>query len=170
MDTSSISFIFIFKLTHVFSTSFPFVFSCSLSLSLSFSLSNMVLSTESLFYLSDTCRRSLSNTSSFCISHIHIHTHSQTHWQSHKAHLLPPSQTRSLTLSLLHIHRDTYIYTLSKTHEPHSTRMDRMLSKPQSLMLQHSEVNSWHLPWKCSCSNTTIWEMQRLYQITDSVS
>lgn len=47
-----------------------------------------------------------------------------------------------------------YLYTATHTHAPLSTRMERMLSKPHCWMLQHSEVNSWHLPWKCSCSNT----------------
>lgn len=41
-----------------------------------------------------------------------------------------------------------------ETYAPLSTLMERMLSSPHSWMLQHSEVNSRHLPWKCSCSNT----------------
>lgn len=48
-----------------------------------------------------------------------------------------------------------------ETYAPLSTLMERMLSSPHSWMLQHSEVNSWFFPWKCSCSNTVTWEDNR---------
>lgn len=44
------------------------------------------------------------------------------------------------------------------THAPLSTLRDRTVSKPNSITLQHSEVNSWRRPWKHSSSNTMIWK------------
>lgn len=49
------------------------------------------------------------------------------------------------------------LFDQGETYAPLSTLMERMLSSPQSWMLVHSEVNSKHLPWKCSCSNTVTW-------------
>lgn len=61
------------------------------------------------------------------------------------------------TLSLYFLVLNSLLQSLlnqSPTYAPLSTLMERMLSSPQSWMLVHSEVNSKHLPWKCSCSNT----------------
>lgn len=42
------------------------------------------------------------------------------------------------------------------THAPLSTLRERTVSKPNSITLQHSEVNSWRRPWKHSSSKTMI--------------
>lgn len=42
------------------------------------------------------------------------------------------------------------------THAPLSTLRERTVSKPNSITLQHSEVNSWRRPWKHSSSKTII--------------
>lgn len=43
------------------------------------------------------------------------------------------------------------------TYAPLSTLRDLTVSKPNSITLQHSEVNSWRRPWKHSSSKTMIY-------------
>lgn len=50
------------------------------------------------------------------------------------------------------------------THAPLSTLRERTVSKPNSITLQHSEVNSWRRPWKHSSSKTIIWGKNKMFK------